>query len=118
MITLHHLNNSRSQRILWLLEELGLDHEIVRYERDTVTNLAPPELSAVHPLGKSPMVEMDGRLVVESGAIVELICARHAPQMVPESGHRRAYRASGMDAFRGRLGDDADPPRPLYQPVG
>ncbi len=86
MITLHHLNNSRSQRILWLLEELGVDYEIVKYERDGVTNLAPPELKQVHPLGKSPMIEMDGRLIVESGAIVELICARHAPHMVPEIG--------------------------------
>ena len=78
MITLHHLNNSRSQRILWLLEGLETDYEINKYERDKVTNLAPPELLAVHPLGKSPMIEMDGRLIVESGAIVEVICAKQA----------------------------------------
>ena len=83
MITVHHLNNSRSQRILWLLEELGVAYEIKHYTRDGVTNLAPPELLEVHPLGKSPMIELDGRLIVESGAIVEAICARHAAHMVP-----------------------------------
>ena len=73
MLTVHHLENSRSQRILWLLEELGVDYEIRRYERDKKSGLAPPELLAVHPLGKSPVVE-DGDLVVaESGAIVEYL---------------------------------------------
>ena len=73
MIRVHHLNNSRSQRILWLLEELGLPYEILKYQRDAVTNLAPPELEAVHPLGKSPMLELDGRLLIESGAIIETV---------------------------------------------
>lgn len=86
MIRVHHLNNSRSQRILWLLEELGLDYEIAHYQRDKVTNLAPPELRSVHALGKSPMVEMDGRLIVESGAIVEVICAKYGLHLVPERG--------------------------------
>lgn len=86
MIVVHHLDNSRSQRILWLLEELGLGYEIKAYQRDAVTNLAPPELRKVHPLGKSPMVELDGRLIVESGAIVEVICTRYGPNMVPEAG--------------------------------
>jgi glutathione S-transferase len=61
MLKVHHLNNSRSQRILWLMEELGVDYEIVRYRRDATTNLAPPELASVHPLGKSPVVE-DGKI--------------------------------------------------------
>ena len=73
MIKVHHLNNSRSQRILWLLEELKLDYEIVHYKRDATTRLAPPELKAVHPLGKSPVIT-DGKLTVaESGAIVEYL---------------------------------------------
>ena len=83
MITVHHLNRSRSHRILWLLEELGQPYTVKHYTRDTVTNLAPPELTAVHPLGKSPMVELDGRLIVESAAITEILCQRFAPQMIP-----------------------------------
>ncbi|MDK3075226.1 glutathione S-transferase [Sedimentitalea sp. JM2-8] len=86
MITVHHLNNSRSQRVLWLLEELGLDYVIRRYARDSVTYLAPPELTQVHPLGKSPMIEDKGRLIVESGAIVEYLCTLYAPGMIPEAG--------------------------------
>jgi glutathione S-transferase len=77
MIVVHHLNNSRSQRILWLLEELGLEYEIRKYQRDPKTMLAPPELRAVHPLGKSPVIQ-DGDLVVaESGAIVEYLVDRY-----------------------------------------
>lgn len=77
MITVHHLNNSRSQRILWLLEELGVPYEIRRYQRDPKTELAPPELLQVHPLGKSPVVT-DGDLVLaESGAIVEYLVERY-----------------------------------------
>ena len=86
MIVLHHLNRSRSFRILWLLEELGRDYDLRRYQRDAKTNLAPPELRALHPLGKSPMLELDGRLITESAAIVELLCARFAPEMIPEAG--------------------------------
>lgn len=78
MITVHHLNESRSQRILWLLEELGLPYEIKFYRRDAVTNLAPPELTAIHPLGKSPVITDDGQVVAESGAIVDYIVRRHA----------------------------------------
>ncbi|MEY4751169.1 MAG: hypothetical protein RIQ60_3383 [Pseudomonadota bacterium] len=77
MITVHHLNNSRSQRVLWLLEELGLPYEVKRYERDARTLLAPPELRAVHPLGKSPVISDDGLVVAESGAIVEYLLDRH-----------------------------------------
>ncbi len=73
MITVHHLNNSRSQRILWLLEELGVPYEIKRYERDAKTMLAPPELLKVHPLGKSPVITDGDITVAESGAIVEYL---------------------------------------------
>lgn len=72
-ITVHHLENSRSQRILWLLEELELPYEIRRYARDKATMLAPPELRQVHPLGKSPVIEREGRVVAETGAIVEYL---------------------------------------------
>jgi glutathione S-transferase len=73
MIIVHHLNNSRSQRVLWLLEELGLPYEIKHYQRDKKTMLAPPELRAVHPLGKSPVITDDGKTIAESGAIVEYL---------------------------------------------
>jgi glutathione S-transferase len=73
MITVHHLENSRSQRVLWMLEELGLPYEIKRYERNKTTMLAPPELKAVHPLGKSPVIEHDGRVIAETGAIAEYL---------------------------------------------
>ena len=84
MIRLHHLNRSRSHRIFWLLEELGLPYEVAFYERDAQTNLAPPELKDIHPLGKSPMLELDGRLITESAAITEILCRRFAPQMIPD----------------------------------
>lgn len=71
MIVVHHLEESRSQRVLWLLEELGLEYEVKRYERNQQTRLAPPELKAVHPLGKSPVIERDGGVFAESGAIIE-----------------------------------------------
>ncbi|NCE90624.1 glutathione S-transferase family protein [Pseudomonas sp. L13] len=77
MIIVHHLNNSRSQRILWLLEELGLPYEIKRYQRDPKTNLAPPELKAINALGKSPVIEDDANVVIESGAIVDYLIRRH-----------------------------------------
>ncbi|KQQ33041.1 glutathione S-transferase [Duganella sp. Leaf126] len=77
MIVVHHLNNSRSQRVLWLLEELGLDYEIVRYQRNAQTMLAPPELRAIHPLGKSPVIVDNGIVVAESGAIVEYLVSTY-----------------------------------------
>jgi glutathione S-transferase len=77
MLTVHHLENSRSQRILWLLEELGADYEIKRYGRDKQTLLAPPELFEIHPLGKAPVVEDDGVTVAESGAIIEYLVDRY-----------------------------------------
>jgi glutathione S-transferase len=73
MITVHHLENSRSQRVLWLLEELGLPYEVKRYSRDKATMLAPPELRQVHPLGKSPVIDDDGTVIAETGAIVEYL---------------------------------------------
>ncbi|MFO1336826.1 MAG: glutathione S-transferase [Burkholderiaceae bacterium] len=77
MITVHHLNNSRSQRVLWLLEELGLPCEIKKYQRDAKTMLAPPELRAVHPLGKSPVITDGAQTVAESGAIIEYLLDRY-----------------------------------------
>ena len=77
MLLVHHLNDSRSQRVLWLLEELGLPYEIAQHARDTQTRLSPPSLLAVHPLGKSPVIEDDGRVIIESGAIVDYLIRRH-----------------------------------------
>ena len=87
MIIVHHLEHSRSQRVLWLLEELGLSYEVKRYARDPKTMLAPPELAAVHPLGKSPVIT-DGELTVaESGAIVEYLVDVHgAGRLKPAAG--------------------------------
>jgi glutathione S-transferase len=87
MISVHHLNNSRSQRVLWLLEELGLPYEVVRYQRDAKTMLAPPELLAVHPLGKSPVITDDGVTVAESGAIVEYLVDKYGGgRLIPPPG--------------------------------
>lgn len=94
MITVHHLENSRSQRVLWLLEELGVPYEVRRYERDKRTMLAPPELLAVHPLGKSPVITDDGRTVAETGAIVEYLTERYdeAHRLVPAPGSEARLR--------------------------
>ncbi len=87
MIVVHHLNNSRSQRVLWLLEELGLQYEIKPYQRDRKTMLAPPELRAVHPLGKSPVITDGALTLAESGAIVEYLASRYgAGRLVPAAG--------------------------------
>ena len=83
MITLHHLNASRSLRILWLLEEMGEPYTLIRYQRDPATRLAPASLKNIHPLGKSPVIELDGQVLVESGAIVEYLIRRFAPQLEP-----------------------------------
>ncbi|MGP1354237.1 MAG: glutathione S-transferase family protein [Parasphingopyxis sp.] len=95
-ILVHHLENSRSQRILWMLEELELDYEVKRYERDAKTMLAPPALKEVHPLGKSPVVETDGRTLIETGAIVEYLVAKAggtlgAPAHVDEALRYRQF---------------------------
>ncbi|MBE1159272.1 glutathione S-transferase family protein [Dyella acidiphila] len=95
MITVHHLNNSRSQRILWLLEELGLPYEIKRYQRDPRTMLAPPELRAVHPLGKSPVVTDGERTLVESGAIIEYLADRYGNgRLIPPHGSDARLRST------------------------
>jgi len=87
MITVHHLDNSRSQRVLWLLEELGLDYELKLYRRDAATMLAPASLRAVHPLGKSPVISDGGTTVAESGAILEYLVERHGRgRLVPPPG--------------------------------
>ncbi|WP_266180843.1 glutathione S-transferase family protein [Dyella humicola] len=87
MLIVHHLNNSRSQRVLWLLEELGVPYDIRRYERDKKTMLAPPELRAIHPLGKSPVIEDDGLIIAESGAIIEYLIERYgAGHLAPTTG--------------------------------
>ncbi len=83
MLTVHHLENSRSQRVLWLLEELGANYEIKRYERDKKTSLAPPELKKIHPLGKSPVVEDNGQIIAETGAIIEYIIDQHGGALAP-----------------------------------
>ncbi len=87
MIVVHHLNNSRSQRVLWLLEELGLPYEIKPYQRDPKTMLAPPELQKVHPLGKSPVLEDGGLKLAESGAILEYLADRYGQgKLSPPAG--------------------------------
>jgi glutathione S-transferase len=94
MLTLHHLNDSRSQRILWLLEELGASYEMKKYQRNAETRLAPPELKQVHPLGKSPVITDGGRTIAESGAIVDYIIRRYGKgAMMPaqESADYEAY---------------------------
>ena len=129
-LKVHHLNNSRSQRILWLLEELGVPYEIVHHQRDAVTNLAPPELLAVHPLGKSPVIEDDGKMVYESAAIVEYICERHGGKhLIPARGSDDHIRylewmhfAEGsamtpilLNLYTGRLGEAGAPLRPRIE---
>ena len=87
MIVVHHLNNSRSQRVLWLLEELGVEYEVKRYQRDAATMLAPPELRAVHPLGKSPVITDGDLTIAESGAIIEYLIERYGNgRLVPATG--------------------------------
>lgn len=91
-IIVHHLENSRSQRILWLLEELGLPYEVKRYERDPKTMLAPPALKAVHPLGKSPVIEDDGTIVAETGAIIDYLVASAGGRLGPPEDAQSARR--------------------------
>lgn len=126
MIVVHHLNQSRSLRILWLLEELGLPYEVRRHERDPKTRLAPEALRAVHPLGKAPVIETEGRVIAESGAIVEWICARHGPHLLPAAGSAAhvehlelMHFAEGsamtpilLNLYVGRLGPAGAPLRP------
>jgi glutathione S-transferase len=127
MLKVHHLNNSRSQRILWLLEELGTPYEIVHYKRMEGLPLAPPELKEVHPLGKSPVITDDGVTVAESGAIVEYLLDKYGKgRMRPAQGTpdhvayvQWMHYAEGsamtpllLALFAGMLGDGAAPLRP------
>ena len=94
MLTVHHLNNSRSQRVLWLLEELAVPYELVKYERDPKTMLAPPELQKIHPLGKSPVITDGGRTIAESGCILEYIVETYGEGlMLPARGSDAYWRA-------------------------
>ena len=121
MLTVHHLNNSRSQRILWMLEELGADYEIAFYERDKATMSAPPALKAIHPLGKSPVIDDDGVVVAETGAIVEYLSERFDGLRPPGAVERRratywSHFAEGsamppllLKLYFSRLGEAAAP---------
>ncbi|MFM5893066.1 MAG: glutathione S-transferase family protein [Novosphingobium sp.] len=126
-LVVHHLNNSRSQRVLWALEELGVPYEIRHYQRDAVTNLAPPELKAVHPLGKSPLLEDDGVVIEESGAIVQYLLDKYGQgRFQPAPGTPEALKhlqwmhfAEGsamtpilLQLYTSRLGDAAAPLAP------
>ena len=130
MIQVHHLNNSRSQRILWLLEELGLDYELVKHQRDATTNLAPPSLEAVHPLGKAPVVVDGDAVLIESGAIIEYIARKYGKgRLWPVDGTPEALQhlqlmhyAEGsamlplmLRLYASRLGDAAAPLMPRIE---
>lgn len=127
MIIVHHLNDSRSQRVLWLLEELGLPYELRSYQRNATTRLAPPELKAVHRLGKSPVIESEGQTLIESGAIVDHLIRRPGGgrlQPDPSSPEYDTYQqwlhyAEGsamlplmLKLYVGRLGDAGAPLAP------
>ena len=127
MLTLHHLNDSRSQRILWLLEELGLPFEMKRYQRDATTRLAPPELAKIHPLGKSPVITDNGKTIAESGAIVEYLIDTYGKgKFKPKAGSDDHWKyvewmhyAEGsamlpllMALYTGMLGEAAAPLKP------
>src|SRR5207342_772120 len=91
-LIVHHLQNSRSQRVLWLLEELGLPYEVRRYERDTKTMLAPPEIKKVHPLGKSPVIEDQGMVIAETGAIIDCLVTKADGRFGPPADAQSANR--------------------------
>ena len=100
MLKVHHLNNSRSQRVLWLLEELGVPYEVKRYARDPKTMLAPPALREIHPLGKSPLLEVARGVIQESGAIVQYLCERHGRgKWLPAAGTDDALRHNELMHF-------------------
>jgi glutathione S-transferase len=93
MIIVHHLNNSRSQRVLWLLEELGVPYEVKRYERDAQTQLAPVALRAIHPLGKSPVITDNGTVIAETGAIIEYLIETYGQgRLIPPVGSAERLR--------------------------
>ncbi|QHG24830.1 glutathione S-transferase family protein [Pseudomonas sp. DTU12.1] len=130
MMIVHHLNNSRSQRILWLLEELGLPYALKCYQRDPKTNLAPPELKAINALGKSPVLEDGSRVVIESGAIVDYLIRRHGQGRLQPDPATDAYDtyvqwlhfAEGsamlplmLNLYVGRLGEAGAPLHPRIE---
>lgn len=130
MLVVHHLNNSRSQRILWLLEELGLDYELKKYQRNPETNYAPPELVAIHPLGKSPVLTDGDRTIFESGAIIDYVIRHHGGgrlQPDPASADYDTYQqwlhyAEGsamvpflLHLYVSRLGDGGKPLQPRIE---
>ncbi len=130
MIVVHHLNDSRSQRVLWLLEELGAPYEIRHYARNATTRLAPPELMTIHPLGKSPVVQDAGRTLIESGAIVDYLIRHHGKgQLQPAAGsdefeayNQWLHYAEGsamlplmLKLYTSRLGDAAAPLGPRIE---
>ncbi len=130
MIEVHHLNASRSRRITWLLEELGAEYQVIAYKRDPATRLAPPELKAVHPLGKSPVICDDGRVIIESGAIVDYLIrhygnGRFAPEPASADYDRYVqllHYAEGsamlpllLKLYVGRLGEAGAPLQPRIQ---
>jgi glutathione S-transferase len=92
VIKVHHLNNSRSQRVLWLLEEIGLDYEVVRYQRDAKTMLAPASLRRIHPLGKSPVIEDGSLRLAETGAIVDYLVHQYGKGLAPPDGAEAYWR--------------------------
>ncbi|NMX62915.1 glutathione S-transferase [Pseudomonas sp. WS 5079] len=130
MMIVHHLNNSRSQRILWLLEELGLPYALKLYQRDPKTNLAPPELKVINALGKSPVLEDGTRVVIESGAIVDYLIRRHGQGRLQPDSATAAYDsyvqwlhfAEGsamlplmLNLYVGRLGEAGAPLHPRIE---
>lgn len=130
MIIVHHLEHSRSQRVLWFLEELGVEYEIRFYKRDAETNLAPPELKEVHPLGKSPVIEDGGVTIAESGAIIEYLSRKYGDGHYTPAANSADYlpylqwmhfsEGSAMLPFllalyTSRLGEDAAPLMPRIQ---
>jgi len=130
MIIVHHLNNSRSQRILWLLEELGLPYELKRHQRDPKTNLAPPELKAINALGKSPVIEDGPNVVIESAAIIDNLIRRHGSGRLQPDPATATYDqyvqwlhfAEGsamlplmLNLYVGRLGDAGAPVHPRIE---
>lgn len=133
MIEVHHLNNSRSQRILWCLEELEVDYEVVKHQRDPQTNLAPESLLAVHPLGKSPVIRDAGQVVFESAAILDHLVRHHGEgRLAPKQGSPEflqyqiwLHYAEGsamlpvmLKLYTGRLGDAAAPLLPrIHQEI-
>ena len=130
MIEVHHLNASRSRRITWLLEELGMDYQLVMYQRDATTNLAPPELKAIHPLGKAPVIRDNGEVIFESGAIIEYLIRRYGNGRFAPAAQSKDYDrymqflhyAEGsamlplmLRLYVGRLGDAGAPLLPRIE---